>query len=77
MKFSPLVERIGGEGSDAWRTHSEAAAARDRGEDVIILSIGDPDINAPEAVVERAVVGRLAHQASGRTMPLLIASPRT
>ena len=33
----------------------EAAAARDRGEDVIILSIGDPDINAPEAVIERTV----------------------
>jgi len=55
MKFSPLVDRIGGEGADAWRTHGEAAAARDRGEDVIILSIGDPDINAPEAVIERAV----------------------
>jgi aspartate/methionine/tyrosine aminotransferase len=55
MKFSPLVKRIGGEGSDAWRTHSEAAAARDRGEDVIILSIGDPDITAPEPVIERAV----------------------
>src|SRR5258708_749782 len=55
MKFSPLVERIGGEGADAWRTHSEASAARDRGEDVIILSIGDPDINAPEAVIERTV----------------------
>ena len=55
MKFSNLVKRISGEGADAWRTHYEAAAARDRGEDVIILSIGDPDINAPEAVVERAV----------------------
>jgi arginine:pyruvate transaminase len=55
MRFSPLVDRIRGEGSDAWRTHYEAAAARDRGEDVIILSIGDPDINAPQAVIERAV----------------------
>jgi arginine:pyruvate transaminase len=55
MKFSALVNRIGGEGSDAWRTHGEAAAARDRGEDVIILSIGDPDINAPDVVIERAV----------------------
>jgi arginine:pyruvate transaminase len=55
MKFSPLVNRIGGEGADAWRTHSEAAAARDRGEDVIILSIGDPDINAPDAVIERTL----------------------
>jgi aspartate/methionine/tyrosine aminotransferase len=55
MKFSPLVERISGEGADAWVTHYEAAAARDRGEDVIILSIGDPDINAPEAVIERTI----------------------
>jgi aspartate/methionine/tyrosine aminotransferase len=55
MKFSNLVKRISGEGADAWRTHYEAASARERGEDVIILSIGDPDINAPEAVIERAV----------------------
>jgi arginine:pyruvate transaminase len=55
MRFSQLVERIRGEGSDAWRTHYEAAAARERGDDVIILSIGDPDINAPTAVIERAV----------------------
>ena len=55
MRFSSLVDRIRGEGSDAWRTHYEAAAARERGDDVIILSIGDPDINAPAAVIERAV----------------------
>jgi arginine:pyruvate transaminase len=55
MKFSNLVKRISGEGADAWRTHSEAAAARERGEDVIILSIGDPDINAPDAVIERTI----------------------
>ena len=55
MRFSSLVDRIRGEGSDAWRTHYEAAAARERGDDVIILSIGDPDINAPTAVIERAV----------------------
>jgi len=55
MKFSHLVQRISGEGSKVWRTHYEAAAARDRGEDVIVLSIGDPDINAPQAVVDRAV----------------------
>jgi aspartate/methionine/tyrosine aminotransferase len=55
MKFSNLVNRISGEGANAWRTHYEAASARERGEDVIILSIGDPDINAPEAVIECAV----------------------
>jgi aspartate/methionine/tyrosine aminotransferase len=55
MKFSPLVERIGGEGADAWLTHYEAAAARDRGEDVIILSVGDPDLDTPPAVVNKAI----------------------
>ncbi len=49
MKFSPLVDRISGDGSDAWVTHYEAAAARNRGEDVIVLSIGDPDLPPPPA----------------------------
>ncbi len=55
MRFSDLVSRISGDGANAWLTHYEAAAARERGEDVIILSIGDPDINAPEAVIERTI----------------------
>jgi aspartate/methionine/tyrosine aminotransferase len=55
MKFSSLVNRVAGHGADAWRTHYAAVAARDRGEDVIILSVGDPDIATPEAVVEQAV----------------------
>jgi aspartate/methionine/tyrosine aminotransferase len=55
MRFSPLVERISGEGADAWRTHGEASAARDRGEDVIILSVGDPDLETPGPVIERAI----------------------
>jgi aspartate/methionine/tyrosine aminotransferase len=55
MKFSPLVQRISGEGADAWLTHYEACAARDRGEDVIILSVGDPDLDTPAPVVEKAI----------------------
>jgi arginine:pyruvate transaminase len=55
MKFSPLVQRISGEGADAWLTHYEACAARDRGEDVIILSVGDPDLDTPPAVVDKAI----------------------
>src|SRR5258708_121395 len=55
MQFSPLVKRISGEGADAWLTHYEAGAARDRGEDVIILSVGDPDLDTPPAVVEKAI----------------------
>src|SRR5450631_113915 len=55
MQFAALVDRIRGDGADAWITHYEAAAARARGEDVIVLSIGDPLIDTPKPVVERAI----------------------
>jgi arginine:pyruvate transaminase len=54
MKYSNLVERISGDGADAWQTHYAASSARDRGEDVIILSVGDPDLDTPQPVLERA-----------------------
>jgi arginine:pyruvate transaminase len=55
VKFSALVDRISGEGAAAWLTHYEAVAARERGEDVIILSVGDPDLDTPAPVIERAI----------------------
>lgn len=55
VKFAALVERIGGDGADAWLTHYQAVAARERGEDVIILSVGDPDLETPAPVIERAI----------------------
>jgi arginine:pyruvate transaminase len=55
MKFSPLVERIAGEGADAWVIHYRARAAQERGEDVIVLSIGDPELDTPAPVLERAL----------------------
>ena len=55
VKFSALVDRIGGDGADAWLTHYQAVAARERGEDVIIMSVGDPDLETPAPVIERAI----------------------
>jgi arginine:pyruvate transaminase len=55
VKFSALVERVRGEGAAAWLTHYQAVAARERGEDVIILSVGDPDLETPGPVIERAI----------------------
>jgi arginine:pyruvate transaminase len=55
MKFSPLVDRIKGESVAAWTTHYEAREAQLRGEDVIVLSIGDPDLEMPAPVLERAI----------------------
>ena len=45
----------------------EAVAARERGEDVIILSVGDPDLETPAPVIERAIAvprGRYALRAA-------------
>ncbi len=55
MRYSPLVKRIAGDGADAWLIHYEARAAHERGEDVILLSVGDPDLETPAPVLERAI----------------------
>lgn len=55
MRFSSLTERIGGEGARAWEIHVRAVQRRRRGEDVILLSIGDPDFATPPAVVDRCI----------------------
>jgi aspartate/methionine/tyrosine aminotransferase len=61
MKFSPMVDCIAGEGADAWIIHYEARAARERGEDVIVLSIGDPDLDTPPPALDRGIEALRAH----------------
>jgi arginine:pyruvate transaminase len=55
MQYSSLVKRIAGDGADAWRIHYTARTAHERGEDVILLSVGDPDLETPAPVLERAI----------------------
>jgi arginine:pyruvate transaminase len=55
MKYSNLVERVTGDGADAWKTHYAACAALARGESVVILSVGDPDLDTPRPVLDRAI----------------------
>jgi arginine:pyruvate transaminase len=55
MKYASLVERLQGKRTSAWEIHHAAQVARARGEDVIVLSVGDPDFATPEPIVERAV----------------------
>ena len=72
MRFSPLVDRLSGRGSSAWRIHFEAVQRRDRdGQDVILLTVGDPDQKPPAAMVE-ALVGSLR---SGHTGYAAIVGP--
>ncbi len=55
MQYSSLVKRIAGDGADAWVVHYKARMAQERGEDVILLSVGDPDLDTPAPVLERAI----------------------
>ena len=55
MRFSSLVDRLDAPGGAAWHIHGEARLALARGEDVILLSVGDPDFDTPKPIVERAV----------------------
>jgi arginine:pyruvate transaminase len=51
MQYSPRVHVLSSEGAAAWEIHYAALAARSRGEDVILMSIGDPDFATPEPIV--------------------------
>ena len=55
MEFAPFVDLLGGEGAEAWEILTESRLALDRGEDVIVLSIGDPDLETPGFVGDMAV----------------------
>jgi len=55
MRFSPLVDRIAGHGVAAWDIHYAACEAQERGEDVILLSVGDPDFATPDFITEAAI----------------------
>jgi arginine:pyruvate transaminase len=54
MRFSRLTERIAGEGARAWAVHFEAMRRRRAGEDIIVLSVGEPDFDTPPAIVAAA-----------------------
>jgi arginine:pyruvate transaminase len=55
MRYSPLVQRIAGRGAAAWDTHIEARRRQEEGEDIIFLTVGDPDQDPPAPVIEAAV----------------------
>lgn len=55
MQLSPRVQRFAGDASEAWKVQREANKRQARGEDILILSIGDPDFATPAPIVEKAV----------------------
>jgi arginine:pyruvate transaminase len=55
VRYASLTHRIRGAGADAWAVHDLAVRRVERGEDVIVLSIGESDIDTPPAIVDTAV----------------------
>ncbi|MVV48579.1 pyridoxal phosphate-dependent aminotransferase [Pseudomonas sp. PB120] len=60
MRYSALTQRIAGDGAAAWQIHDRALALREQGADVLLLSIGDPDFDTPQPIVQAAIASLLA-----------------
>ncbi|HSS39149.1 MAG TPA: aminotransferase class I/II-fold pyridoxal phosphate-dependent enzyme, partial [Polyangia bacterium] len=54
-RFAPMVEQVAPDGTDPWVLHWEARQAQAAGRDVIVLSVGDPDLDTPSAIVDTAI----------------------
>jgi arginine:pyruvate transaminase len=55
VRYSSLTSRIAGEGTDAWIVHDLAVRRQAAGEDIILLSIGDPDFDTPAPILAAAI----------------------
>ncbi len=63
IRYSQLVERLDSGSGEAWLVHERAMQMKQRGEDIVILSIGDPDFRTPDPIIDNAV----SHMRVGRT----------
>ena len=55
MKYASIVNRLDTPAAYAWAIHDKARERRNSGEDIILLSIGDPDFETPGAITRAAV----------------------
>jgi len=54
-RFSALTERLGGDASGVWAVHERACALRAAGEEVYLLSVGDPDLPTLPRTIDYAI----------------------
>lgn len=77
MRFASISRRLKGLGSDKWLVHIEGAKRRARGENVIMLSIGEPDFPPPAAILdvaERQMRAGRTRYSNGRGEPEVLAA---
>src|SRR6476660_4172937 len=63
MRYAPVTDRLAGLGAEKWHVHFRARERALAGDAVLFLSIGEPEREAPAAIVEEAV----AKLRAGRT----------
>lgn len=65
MKISSVCQRLSGLGGAKWDLHLNAKAMVDRGQDVILMTIGEPDVETPQDLqnfaTERMRAGRTGY----------------
>ena len=55
MKYASIVNRAVSRGWQAWNVHMKARQLMEQGEEVLLLTIGDPDFETPSPIIDRAV----------------------
>jgi arginine:pyruvate transaminase len=63
MNFASIVHRLDSAAAYAWAIHDKARERQEDGEDMILLSVGDPDFDTPPAITDVAIASLRA----GRT----------
>jgi len=74
MKFSRAIDRMAVDTSTVWGVHQNAIARKEQGEDIILFSIGDPDLPTLDITVNHAInslkAGRTHYSPGAGELPL-------
>lgn len=77
MRYASITDRLAGLGGAKWEIHAMAKAMAQTGQEVISLTIGEPDVPPPHELLEKAQkameAGRYAYS-NGRGEPGLLAA---
>lgn len=77
MRYAPVTERLAGLGGAKWEVHMIARRMAAAGEPVIELTIGEPDVPTPPALMDTAAAAMRAGRtgySNGRGEPNLVAA---
>ncbi|NTS29695.1 aminotransferase class I/II-fold pyridoxal phosphate-dependent enzyme [Phyllobacterium sp. BT25] len=77
MRYASVTNRLAGLGSDKWAVHMRAREMKHAGEDVIELTIGEPDIPTPNDMIdvaERSMRAGRTGYSNGRGEPAVLAA---